>query len=324
MFKKFSLEGAPSSVQDGTEHISGGNLMKKHVHSGARTLLVAVAAIALAVIGFTGCEQPTADTPAADNPGTNNPGAGTGTKGLQLSVKDNLDSIKSGDSVQLTVTLDGTAVAASELMWKINDGANIIGLGSYVDANQVFHADKNETRDSLTIKAIHKSKNLSMEKTLVHSKYRDMFGEVFTLTNTCSFPDFEITDAERLSFNFSFDGSSIGGRREDVRIYTLPGLVIGDINDYFIEVMGKQFAGSWSFLYKDEIKIGIVLYTYYSSGYIGVTDKPCYQSTLYLGKDKMSYPLTTYANYSPEQATNAISDASTDYKGVLHGEIKAY
>lgn len=48
--------------------------MKKHVHSGARKLLGAVAAIALAVIGFTGCEQPAADTPAADNPGTNNPG----------------------------------------------------------------------------------------------------------------------------------------------------------------------------------------------------------------------------------------------------------
>lgn len=297
--------------------------MKKHVHSGARKLLGAVAAIALAVIGFTGCEQPAADTPATDNPGTNNPGAGTGTKGLQLAVKDNLESIKSGDSVQLTVTFDGAEVAASDLSWWINDVRNNVGVASYVDANNMFHAGKNETRDTLTVKAVHKSKNLSVTKTLQHSKYRDFFGDVFTLTNKCVFPGLEIADADRLDYNFSFDGSSIIVRREGAAINTVQNLSIGYINDYFIEVT-NQYAGSWAYLYQGEAVIGIVQYSYASSGYPGFSNKPCYWSTVYLGKTEMSYPLIEYAKYTTSKADAAIADASTEFKGVLRGEKKIY
>ncbi len=302
-------------------------MMKKHGTGGALKLASAVAAIALAVIVFSGCEQPASDTPAAANPGTNNPGPtdpGTGSKGLQLAVKDNLESIKSGDSVQLTVTFDGAEVAASDILWKIDDVANNVGVASYVDAHNVFHAGKNETKDTLTVKAIHKSKNLSVTKTLTHIKYRDFFGDVFTLTNGCVFPDFTIEDVDRLKWNFSFNGNTIDARDNVTEEYTVQKLRIGDINDYFIETSGKQYAGSWAFLYQGDTKIGIVQYLHAPYGYTGVTEKPCYWSNVYLGKTEMSYPLIVYAKYTTSKADAAIADASTEFKGVLRGEKKIY
>ncbi len=302
-------------------------MMKKHGTGGALKLASAAAAIMIALIGFSGCEQPASDTPAAANPGPSNPGPtdpGTGSKGLQLAVKDNLESIKSGDSVQLTVTFDGTVVAASDILWRINDVANNVDVLSYVDAEQVFHAGRTETRDSLTIKAIHKSKSLSVTRTLAHIKYRDFFGDSFMLTNGCVFPEFSISDADRTKWNFSFNGNTIDARDNVSKEYTVQNLRIGDINDYFIEVIGKQYAGSWAFLYQGDVQIGIVQYMHFSSGYYGVTDKPSYRSTVYLGKLKMSYPLITYANYSSAQAEAAIANASTEFKAEIRGEIKEY
>ena len=328
--KKVHKERAcPFPVPDGAEHISGGNMMKKHGTGGALKLASAAAAIMIALIGFSGCEQPTSETPAAANPGPNNPGptdpgAGVGSKGLQLAIKDNLESIKSGDSVQLTVTFDGAEVAASDILWKIDDVANKVGVASYVDAHNVFHAGKNETRDTLTVKAIHKSKNLSETRTLTHIKYRDFFGDVFTLTNKCVFPDFTIEDDDRLKWNFSFNGNTIDARDNVSKEYTVQNLRIGDINDYFIETIGKQSEGSWAFLYQGETVIGIVQYSYESSGYTGFTDKPCYWSTVYLGKTEMSDPLIAYAKYTTSEAEAAIAHASTEFKAVLHGEKKIY
>lgn len=301
--------------------------MKKHGTGGALKLASAAAAIMIALIGFSGCEQPASDTPAAANPGPSNPGPtdpGTGSKGLQLAVKDNLDSIKSGDSVQLTVTFDGAVVAASDLSWWINDVRNNVGVASYVDANNMFHAGKNETRDTLTVKAIYTSKNLSVTKTLAHIKYRDFFGDGFTLTNGCVFPEFSISDADRTKWNFSFNGNTIDARDNVSKEYTVQNLSIGDINDYFIETIGKQYAGSWAFLYQGDVQIGIVQYMHFSSGYYRETDKPCYRSTVYLGQLKMSYPLITYANYSSDQAEAAIANASTEFKAEIRGKIKEY
>ena len=76
--------------------------------------------------------------------------------------------------------------------------------------------------------------------------------------------DFTIEDDDRLKWTFRSTEILSDARDNVSKEYTVQNLRIGDINDYFIETIGKQSEEA-GLSYQGETVIGIVQYSYESS-----------------------------------------------------------